>query len=186
MKNANRIASDMEESSLSDEDVRVYIDIIVIGFAKIVTEQIKVAPKSRARRISNTPRFSNGFTAVLDILQHQRRNQSLRQYDIMKRLPDFFQYGKRKLRSPELSKIMQSLTRLGILEPPKIEKTEKKRGPKTIETEDISGPNKRYGPTTLKRDLNQVLSNSDALGLIHSLLQESNLLQQLMTDIKLV
>ena len=103
----------------------------------------------------------------------------------MKGLPDFFQYGEKKLRSTELSKVMQSVTRLGILLPPKIEKKEKRPGRKTTEMDNISGPNVQYGLTTLDRDLKQVLSSGETLVFIHSLLGES-LLQRLMTYIKLV
>ena len=68
-------------SSLSDEDVRVYIDIIVIGFAKIVIGQVTVAPKSRGLDVFLIPHGCQ--TVSLQFLIHYKAKMQINLSDSM-------------------------------------------------------------------------------------------------------
>lgn len=182
-KKTKKIASDINNVSVPNFDIS-FVDVILVGTAKMISGLIKEDPKLYARRISKEYTFGIGFTSTSNILQEIDTNQTFRQYDLKNKPND----DVKDIRSSELSTIMSSLGRLDMIAPSENKKVWKKPGRGTLDNTNStpSGPKKMYELSRLDKELRETLSDEPTINRIHVLLLKSKLLFRLMRFGKLV
>jgi hypothetical protein len=175
----------MANTSLSDNDIKLYTDIISVGTAKLISKIISNNPEKLARHVSKEYNFGLAFTSVVNTIQGKKANDRFRQHDVRIEMPEFI----KELRTEELSSVFDSLDRLGISESSNELHNTKKSGRKSVrdfKTEKLPGPKKSHKITELDNDIKKVLDNEKAINRIYILLLYSALIFRLMRHGKLI
>jgi hypothetical protein len=175
----------MASNSLSDKDMNLYIEIISIGTAKLISKTISDNPEKLARHISKENNFGLTFTSVINNIQGKNAADIFRQNDIRNALHESI----KGMRSETISAVKGSLYRLGTIEPSnelQVTKRPGKQSSRDFKTERLPGPKKLHKTTDLDNDIKKVLNNEKAINRIYMLLLYSTLIFRLVKHGKLI
>jgi hypothetical protein len=169
---------------LTSED-RLMIDVILVGCTKVISKIIREKPKDHARRLSKEYTKSNVDTFIrLRYLSKQEKDnrQTFRPYDIRNNIPEDLKKLK-NIQAGDLRRVLQSLERTNVAVSKDFEDNRRRSSKKKDKP---SGVNSPYQTTQFHNNLKKLLTNPNALDLVHHILLESGMLYGYIKYMKLV